>query len=184
MGFDFLYLDICVGGFQYLLVITDHFTRYTQVYPARNKEAKTARMPEKIIHDQGRESENKLFQQLSKPCSIKRLCTRLYHPQCNEQVERMNHSITSMLKTLESTEKKSWKNHINKIVHGCNCIKNSSTWYAPYFILFGQKPRLPIDLILSETGDANEDHSHSKFVEDWRTQMSEAYQKALQNSNL
>ena len=41
-----------------------------------------------------------------------------------------------------------------------------------------------IDLILSQTGDANEDHSHSKFVEDWRTQMSVAYQKALQNPSL
>ena len=49
--------------------------------------------------------------------------------------------------------------------------------------MFGRKPRLPIDLILSPTDDANEDHSHSKFVEDWKTQMSEAYQKTLQNSS-
>ena len=41
IGLDFLHLDTCIGGFQYLLVITDHFTRYTQVYPTRNKEAKT-----------------------------------------------------------------------------------------------------------------------------------------------
>ena len=84
VGLDFLHLDTCVGGFQYLLVITDHFTRYTQVYPTRNKEAKTAAdklfndyilrfgMPGKIIHDQGREFENKLFHQLSRSCNIKR----------------------------------------------------------------------------------------------------------------
>ena len=35
----------------------------------------------------------------------------------------------------------------------------------------------------SPTDDANEDHSHSKFVEDWKTQMSEAHHKALQNSS-
>ena len=29
IGLDFSQLDICTGGFQYLLVITDHFTRYT-----------------------------------------------------------------------------------------------------------------------------------------------------------
>ena len=95
----------------------------------------------------------------------------------------MNQSIISMLQTLESTEKRSSKNHINKLVHAYNCTKDSSIGYAPYFLLFGQKPRLPIDLILSPKDDANDDHSHSKFVEDLRTQMSEAYQIALHNSS-
>ena len=120
---DFLYLDACVGGFQYLLVITDHFTRYNQVYSTRNKEAKTAAeklfndyilefgMPREIIHYQGREFENKLFQQLSKSLNIKRLRTKPYHPECHGQVERMHQSIISMLKTLESTKKRSSKNH-------------------------------------------------------------------------
>ena len=40
IGLDFLHLNTCTGSFQYLLVITDNFTRYTQVYPTRNKEAK------------------------------------------------------------------------------------------------------------------------------------------------
>ena len=136
VGLDFLHLDTCVGGFQYLLVIKDHLTQYTQLYSTRNKEAKTAAeklfndyvlrfgMPGKIIHDQGREFENKLLQQLSKSCNIKRLRTTSYHPQCNGQVERMNQSVISILKALENTEKKSWKNHINKLVHAYNCTKN------------------------------------------------------------
>ena len=140
MGPDFLHLDTCVGGFQYLIVITDHFTWYTQVYPTLNKETKTAAeklfnddvlgfgIPGKIIHDQRREFENKLFQS----CNIKQFRTTSYHPKCYGKVERMNKSIISMLKTLESTEKKSWKNHINKLVHAYNCTKNSSTGYASY----------------------------------------------------
>ena len=91
IGLNFLHLDTCTGGCQYLLVITDHFTRYTQAYPTRNKEAKTAatRMfndcilrfgtPGKILHNQGREFENKLFIHLSKFCNIKRLHTTPYH---------------------------------------------------------------------------------------------------------
>ena len=74
VGLDFLHLDTCVGGFQYLLVTTNHFTRYTQVYPTPNNEAKTAAeelfndyilrfgMTGKIIYDQGREFDNKLLQ--------------------------------------------------------------------------------------------------------------------------
>ena len=185
IGLDCLHLDTCTGGFQYLLVITDHFTRYTQVYPTRNKEAKTAATklfndyilrfgtPGKILHDQGRQFENKLFTHLSKLYNIKRLRTTPYHSQCNGQVERMNRSITEMLKTLEETEKKSWKDHVQKLVYAYNCTRHSTTGYEPYFLLFGRKPRLPVDLILKPTHKATQ-QTHSKFVDDWRNQMSQA----------
>lgn len=42
VGFYFLHLDTCEGGFQHLLVTTDHFSQCNQVYPACNKEAKIA----------------------------------------------------------------------------------------------------------------------------------------------
>ena len=92
IGLDLLQLHSCTGSSQYLLVITDHFTRYTQVYLTRNKEAKTAATklfndyilrfgtPGKILHEQGKEFENKLFTHLSRLCNIKRLRTTPYHP--------------------------------------------------------------------------------------------------------
>ena len=72
-GLDFLHLDTCTGGFQYLLVITGYFTRYTQVYLTRFKEAKTATTklfndyilrfatPGQILHDQARGLEKKNY---------------------------------------------------------------------------------------------------------------------------
>ena len=85
ISMDFLHLDQCSGGFQYILVIADNFSRFAQAYPTRNKEAKAAAeklyndfilrfgIPGSILHDQGRESENGLFKHLSKLCSIQRL---------------------------------------------------------------------------------------------------------------
>ena len=92
VGLDFLHLDTCTGGFQYLLVIIfyKHFKRYTHVYRTINKEAKTAATklftdyilrfgtPGKILHDQGRESENKLFKHLSKLYNIKDCVTSFF----------------------------------------------------------------------------------------------------------
>ena len=42
VSIDFLNLDTCTGGCQYLLVNTDNFSRFAQAYRMHNREAKTA----------------------------------------------------------------------------------------------------------------------------------------------
>ena len=79
-----------------------------------------------------------------------------------------------MLKTLEETQKKSWKDHVHKLVYTYDRTKHSTTGYAPYFLLFGRKPRLPIDLILKATHKTTQ-QTHSKFVDDWRNQIGQTY---------
>lgn len=168
VGLDFLHLDTCNGGYQYLLVVTDHFTRYTEAYATTNKTAPTAAnklynsfilrygIPEKIIHDQGGEFENKRFRQLSSLCGIKKLRTTPYHPQTNGQVERMNRTIISMLKCLPEQYKTQWRNHVDKLTHAYNCTQNSSTGYSPHYLMFGRHPKLPIDLIIQPSQEDSE----------------------------
>ena len=75
----FLHLEKSGGGFQYilLLLLTDHFTRYTQAYPTKYKAARTATnhlyndfilrfgIPFKILHDRGGEFKNELFKDIA-----------------------------------------------------------------------------------------------------------------------
>lgn len=49
VGIDFSHIDTFSSGFEHLLVITDNFTRFTQVYPRRNKSSTTA--AEKLYND-------------------------------------------------------------------------------------------------------------------------------------
>ena len=84
VGIDFQHLDPCSGGYEYLLVITDHFTRFVQVYETTNRSARTTAeklyndfmmrygIPEKLLSDRGTEFENELFQRLSKLRVIKK----------------------------------------------------------------------------------------------------------------
>ena len=84
---DFIHLDKSSGSYQYLLVVTGHFSKFTQVYTTRNKERKTAAerfyndftikfgLPGKILHHQRREFDSSLFKHLAQFCNIKRIRT-------------------------------------------------------------------------------------------------------------
>lgn len=42
-----------------------------------------------------------------------------------------------------------WKNSLAQAVHAYNCTRNEATGFAPYFLLFGCHPRLPVDVIFN-----------------------------------
>ena len=150
IGIDFLHLEKSSGGFEYILLITDHFIRYTQAYSTRNKTAKTAAThlysnfflrfgtPSQLLHDQGGQFKNAIFKYLVNLLGIQNLRTTPYHPETNELTERMNQTVLAMLRTLPEKYKTSWKDHVNKVVHAYNCTKHSSTGFSPYYLMFGR----------------------------------------------
>ena len=114
---DYLTLERSKGGFEKILVITDHFSRYAQAILTRNETTKTtARVlfdnyivhygfPARIHSDQGANFESNLIKELCKTAGVEKSRTTLYHPMGNGQVERFNQTLLQSLGLLRKTRK-------------------------------------------------------------------------------
>lgn len=160
ISIDFLHLEKVKGGYEYILVVIDYYTRFAQAYPTRNKAGKTAAdkvfndfilkfvIPLRLHHDQGREFENSNFYELQKHCGITRSKTTPYHLQGNGQMKRFNRSLLQMMRTLKADGRMDWQNHVNKIVYAYNCSNHDLTGFSPFYLFFGRHQVLPVDIVL------------------------------------
>ena len=141
-----------------VLVVTDRFTRYAQGFVTSNQTAKAVTetfyhgflvhygWPERIHSDKGGCFESDLIKELCKIAQVQKSHTTPYHPEGNAQVEKFNHTLLRMIGTLDQDQKDKWQDWVSTLTHTYNCTRCESTGFSPYYLMFGQVPRLPVDI--------------------------------------
>ena len=147
-------------GNNYVLVITDYFTKWIEAVPLPNYTALVtckALMdriilrhgpPKAIITDRGSNFTSELFSALCKALNIKRMTTTAYHPQTNGQTERFNKTVAEMLRKYLTTGFEKWEDMLGPVTFAYNNSTHSSTLETPYFLNHGRDPVMPIDQFL------------------------------------
>ena len=187
---DYLTIKENEGGKDvHILVITDNFTQYAQAIVMSSQTAKyTAQnlwdkfivhygLPEKILTDQGWNFESDLLKALCDITQVKKLRTSGYHPQANGHCKDFSATLINMLGTLPEKTKSTWREQVPTLVYAYNCTRNNATSFSPYYLMFGWKPCLPIDLIF-RTNTADLKGNSISYIENLKRRIEWAYQTA------
>ena len=141
---DYLTLEMSQGGYENILVITDHFTRFSQTIPTRNQTARTTaemflnqfvvhyRLPKRIQRDQGRNFESTLIKEMCTLHGLEKSRTTPYHPMGNGMTEKFNQTLIRMLRTLQGEKKFNWKAHVVPFVLAYNASRHAVRFCHPF----------------------------------------------------
>ena len=142
-----------------VLVLQDHFSKYVVEYVVKDQTAHTAAetlrigyfrlfgAPAYLVSDQGKAFTGHVITHLCELYGVQKLRTSPYHAQTNGQVERMNQTIICMIGKLEEDRKACWSKHLPELLMAYNATHSAVTRYSPYYLLFGRRPRIPVDYL-------------------------------------
>ncbi|KAL0194612.1 hypothetical protein M9458_008184, partial [Cirrhinus mrigala] len=195
LAVDFTVLEPSSSGLENVLVMTDVFTKYTLWVPTRDQRAETVAqvlvvewfckfgVPGRIHSDQGRNFESSLIQQLCSLYKVEKSRTTPYHPAGNGQCERFNRTLHNLLRTLPPSSKQDWALCLPQVLFSYNTTPHQSTGESPYYLMFGQEPRLPVDFLLRRVEDTAAGNVHEWVIEH-QTRLQVAFEGAREHLRL
>ena len=148
-----------------VLVLQDHFSKYVVAYVVKDQTAHTAAetlrigyfglfgAPAYLVSNQGKAFMGHVITHLCELYRVQKLRTSPYHAQTNGQVERMNQTIIRMISKLEEDKKACWSKHLPELLMAYNATCSAVTGYSPYYLLFGRRPRIPVDYVFPTLHD-------------------------------
>ena len=170
-----------------VLVLQDHYSKYIVAYVVKDQTACTATetlrngyfglfgAPAYLVSDQGKAFIGHVITHLCKLYRVQKLRTSPYHAQTNGQVEHMNQMIIRMIGKLEEYRKACWSEHLPELLMAYNDTHSAVTRYSPYYLLFGRRPRIPVDYLFPTLRDSPHQTKMEVSVAAMQKRLKEAF---------
>ena len=157
-----------------VLVIEDHFTCYTQAYVTNNHTTSTtARIlyneffsvfgfPRRLMSDQASEFTGQVISELCDFLGITKIRTSPY--QTNGAIKRVHQTLRRMIAKMDPKKRAKWPLHLGPILIAYNATWSLITGYSPCFLMFGHRPRLPVDLLFPTMRQEENSQTTDEYV--------------------
>jgi transposase InsO family protein len=151
------------GGYRYLYVAIDKFTKWAEVEPVRIVPVRSAvkfiqglvyrfGVPHRIITDNGNQFTSGLFREYCASIGIKICFIFVTYPRSNGQAEHANAEVLKGLKTksfnskLGSSYSKKWLDNLQSVLWSICTSATKPTGETPFFLVYGAEAVLPTDV--------------------------------------
>ena len=155
---------ICMtdNGYNQVLVMIDHFTKYAEAVPCITASAEEtcdhlintwiARhgCPMTFQSDNGTAFVGELTKELMRRSQVAQAHSTTYHPQTNGLVERQNRTLVSMLRVYCSRYMTDWDRYLPQVMGAYNSTQHSTTGVSPHMMLSGHEKSLPLTFFYPE----------------------------------
>ena len=155
---------ICMtdNGYNQVLVMIDHFTKYAEAVPCITASAEEtcdhlintwiARhgCPMTFQSDNGTAFVGELTKELMRRSQVAQAHSTTYHPQTNGLVERRNRTLVSMLRVYCSRYMTDWNRYLPQVMGAYNSTQQSTTGVSPHMMLTGHEKSLPLTFFYPE----------------------------------
>ena len=181
-----------------VLVFQDHFTKHIMAYVIPNQTPKTVAKflyqgyisifgaPARLLSDWDANFMSSITEKMCNLLSMKKLQTMPYHPQTNGLVVRSHQTIMQMIGKLGEDEKADWPGHLAEIVHTYNATWSTMMGYSPYYLMFGCRPRLPVNFYFTTLGSTEVPRrgAFAKCVDEYLATVQDQVKAALQEAQI
>jgi hypothetical protein len=152
-----------VGGYRFLFVAIDKFTKWPEATPVVNITQGAAvaflrsivcrfGVPSRIITDNETQFTSQLFQEYCEGIDTQLCFAFVAHPRSNGQAERANTEILRGLKTrtYDCLKKHgaNWVNELPSVLWGNRTTPSRATEEIPFFLVYGPEAYLPSKIIM------------------------------------
>ena len=77
--------------------------------------------------------------------------TTSYHPEGNAQAERCNRTLFGLIKSFDEHDRRKWPDMLPHLTFVYNATPHCTTGVAPFTLMFGREPLIPLDQIIGRT---------------------------------
>ena len=116
------------------------------------------------MSDQAPEFTGQVISELCDLLGVTKIRTSPYHPQTNGAIERVHQTLRRMIAKMDPEKRAKWPSHLGPILITYNATRSLITGYLPYFLMFGHRPRLPVDLLFPTVRQDENSRTTDEYV--------------------